>query len=81
MTVDQLTEIVNSPVAVAVLVLFFIWLVQKGGWVPGKTHEQAIERERAVAQRERERGDEWKDLFTGGLTIAERAVTKLEKDT
>lgn len=84
MTPDQLIEVVNSPVAVAVLALYFVWLVGRGGWVPGKTHQEAVQRERdrgdeAVA-REKTRGDEWKEIATGVTTIADKAVTKLEKD-
>lgn len=85
MTLDQLTEIVNSPVALALLLLVFVWIIGKGGWVPGTTHRTAVEREREradeVGERERARGDEWKEIATGVTRMADRAVARLEKES
>lgn len=74
MTVDQLIEVVNSPTGIAVLAIAAIWCIAKEVFVAGKTHREAVQRERA-------RGDEWKELATGITTIADKAVTKLEKDS
>lgn len=74
MTFDQLVEVVNSPAGIAVLSLAILWAGAKGIWVYGRVHKDAV-------QREKDRAEEWKELATGGLRIADKAVTKLEKES
>ena len=73
MTVEQLIEVANSPAGIAVVALSILWAGAREIWVYGKTHREAVQRERA-------RGDEWRDVALGVTTIADKAVTRLEKD-
>lgn len=79
MTAHDALEFVNSPAGIAALTLVILWAGAKKVWVYGKVHEDALERERAATQRERERGDEWKEIATGVTTLADKAVSRLEK--
>lgn len=76
MTLDDALALAESRVGLLIFILLVLWVGAKDLplWVFGKTHREAIARERA-------RGDEWKDIATGGLQIADRAVAKLEQDS
>lgn len=71
MTIEDFTAILQSPAAVALLVLVILWAGAKGLWVYGKTHQEAVEREQ-------KRAEEWKEIATGIITVADKAVSELE---
>jgi hypothetical protein len=65
---DQIVAIADSRGGIVLLVLAILWTGSRRVWVWG-----------FVLDRERERGDEWKDIATGVIPLAERAVDKLER--
>lgn len=82
MTFEDVLALAESRVGLLVFILLLLWVGAKENplWVYGKTYRDAIKRERESTQRERERAEEWKEIATGGLHIAEAAVTKMEQD-
>lgn len=83
MTFDEVLALAESRVGLLVFILLLLWTGAKDLplWVYGRTHRDAIQRERESTQRERDRAEEWKEIATGGLHIADAVVTKLEQDS
>ena len=82
MTPDQVFSLADG-FGLLGFVLVILWTGAKEVplWVFGRRHREAIAAEQAATARERERAEEWKLIATGGLTIADKAVSKLEQDS
>lgn len=73
MTLDDLSTIVNSPAALALLLILGVIAGSRRGWVFGWVYQEALEREHKAE----ERAEAWKEFALGLLPVAEKSVDEL----